>query len=73
MTEPNKDFISRRCQLCGGVDCGSMALSSLRLICGYGADHDMERVDLTICGRCADRIYNKARKRVKVHRKKTRL
>lgn len=58
MTEPNKDFISRRCQLCGGVDCGSMALSRLRLDCGYGSLNDMESLDLVICGECADKIYN---------------
>lgn len=71
MNTRNGDFISRRCQLCGGSDCGDAALSSLRLICGYGADHDMESIKLTICGACADKIYNNIRKVVRKHKHNT--
>lgn len=53
----NDDFISKRCDICGGEDCAGAALSRLRLICGYGSAYDMERVELAICGECADKIY----------------
>ena len=53
----NDDFIAKRCDICGGEDCAGAALSRLRLICGYGSAYDMERVELTICGKCADKIY----------------
>lgn len=46
-----------RCEVCGGEDCGGMALSNLRLSFGYGSLYDGERVELTICGKCADKLY----------------
>lgn len=57
MPERNGDFIVKRCDICGGDDCAGAALSQLRLTCGYGSYHDMEQVELTICGECADKIY----------------
>lgn len=57
MIGQNDDFIAKRCDICGGEDCCGAALSRLRLICGYGSAHDMERVELAICGECADKIY----------------
>lgn len=57
MIGQNDDFIAKRCDICGGEDCAGAALSRLRLICGYGSAYDTERVELTICGECADKIY----------------
>lgn len=57
MLERNGDFINTRCEICGGEDCAGTALSRLRLICGYGSRYDGERIELTICGECADKIY----------------
>ena len=58
MLERNSDFIHTRCEICGGEDCAGVALSRLRLLCGYGSAHDGERVELTVCGNCADNLYN---------------
>lgn len=66
MDERNDDFIMQRCDICGGEDCAGVALSKLRLICGYGSVHDMERVELTICGECSDRIYTLIKKESEV-------
>ncbi len=54
-----------RCALCGGEDCAGAALSRLRLICGYGSTNDGERVELTICGGCADWILGLIQSRMK--------
>lgn len=47
-----------KCCLCGGDDCAGVALSRLRLLCGYGSRYDGERIELDICGDCADRILD---------------
>lgn len=58
ITIRNGDFINTRCEICGGKDCAGAALSRLRLLCGYGSRYDGERIELTICGDCADRILD---------------
>lgn len=58
MLERNADFIHTRCEICGGEDCAGVALSRLRLLCGYGSRCDGERIELAICGDCADRILD---------------
>lgn len=58
MLERNDDFTNTRCEICGGEDCAGVALSRLRLLCGYGSTHDGERVELTVCGNCADNLLN---------------
>lgn len=50
-------FIGKHCEVCGGEDCGGAALSVLRLTFGYGSENDGERVELALCGDCADRLY----------------
>lgn len=57
LEEQNRGFIGRRCQICGGEDVCGNAVSRLRLMCGYGSAYDGERVELTLCGSCADKIY----------------
>lgn len=56
--EQNMGFIKVRCEICGGEDCAGVALSRLRLLYGYGSTHDGERVELTVCGNCADNLFN---------------
>lgn len=58
LNRQNDVFIAKLCDICGGDDCAGAALSQLRLTCGYGSFHDMEQVELTICGECADKIYD---------------
>lgn len=58
MPERNGNFIHTRCMICGGEDCAGVALSRLRLLCGYGSTHDGEVVELTICGNCADNLFD---------------
>lgn len=60
------DCIPTRCETCGGEDCAGAALSRLRLIFGYGSMNDGERVELTICGDCADSIHDLIRSKIKV-------
>ena len=55
-----------RCKICGGEDCTGAALSRLWLIFGYGSVYDGERVELTICGNCADSIHDLIRSKIKV-------
>lgn len=52
------DCIPTRFEICGGEDCSGAALSRLWLIFGYGSMNDGERVELTICGDCADSIHD---------------
>lgn len=52
MKKQNGDFI---CEICGKPD---MVMSEIRLSCNYGSKHDGERVTLSICGACADKIFN---------------
>lgn len=54
MVERKADFIHDRCELCSKQE---IALSVLRLCCGYGSLNDSEDITLNICGDCADRIY----------------
>lgn len=65
MDERNGDFINARCEICGGGDCAGAALSRLRLICGYGSARDGERIELAICGSCADRILDIIQEKVR--------
>lgn len=58
ITTRNDDFINTRCEICGGEDCAGVALSRLRLLCGYGSRYDGERIELAICGDCTDRILD---------------
>ena len=53
----DEERIAASCEICGGEDCGGTALSNLRLSFGYGSLYDGERVELTICGKCADKLY----------------
>ena len=53
----NSDFIQERCQLCGGEDVGGIALSEIKLNCGYGSRFDLRSLWLTLCGKCADALF----------------
>lgn len=53
----NNIFIQSRCRLCGGVDIGDTVYSEIRIVCGYGSDNDFETIEVPICGRCADKLY----------------
>lgn len=53
----NADFIQDRCQLCGGEDVAGLALSEIKLSCGYGSSYDLQCVRLNLCGDCADALY----------------
>lgn len=53
----NNEHPHTRCEICGGEDCGGVALSRLQLSFGYGSRYDGEQVELTICGDCADKLY----------------
>lgn len=52
--QQNERFINGCCEICGG----SWALSELHIICGYGSMYDGEKLSLSVCGECIDRIYN---------------
>lgn len=54
----NQSFIQSKCEICGSTDVADMALSEIVLTAGYGSKLDGERVQLTICGRCADKILS---------------
>ena len=56
MEQSNHDFICK-CRLCGKTDVKDVALSELRLCCGYGSSYDGELAETYICGICADRLY----------------
>lgn len=55
--ETNLDFIQKRCQLCGGEDVAGLALSEIKLNCGYGSRFDLRSLHVKLCGRCADAIF----------------
>lgn len=55
--ETNADFIQDRCRLCGGEDVAGLALSEIKLNCGYGSRFDLRSLRLKLCGRCADAIF----------------
>lgn len=63
MDTGNDAFIDKPCAICGGVDCSFAALSYIDLACGYGSKNDGERVTLSICGRCADKLYEIIKKK----------
>lgn len=52
----NENFISNKCERCGGNDMG-YALSELQLLCGYGSRYDGEEIRIALCGKCADEVY----------------
>lgn len=54
----NHHFMQCKCEICGGTDISDTALSEIVLTAGYGSKLDGERVRLTICGRCADKILS---------------
>lgn len=49
----NRSFICR-CGLCRRE---SLALSEIKLNCGYGSSYDLQCVRLNLCGDCADALY----------------
>lgn len=53
----NSDFIQKRCQLCGGEDVAGIALSEIKLNCGYGSRFDLRSLHSSLCGRCADALF----------------
>lgn len=58
MDNANHHFMQSKCEICGGTDAADTALSEIVLTAGYGSKLDGERVRLTICGRCADKILS---------------
>lgn len=56
MEKSNCGFICK-CGLCGKTDIENVALSELRLYCGYGSDYDGEVSQIDLCGSCADKIF----------------
>lgn len=56
MEQSNKGFM-QKCSLCGKADVEDVALSELRLCCGYGSYYDGEVVEVSICGECANKLY----------------
>ena len=57
--ESNYSFVNGpgRCELCGGDDVPGGALSIVKMLFGYGSEHDAESIELAVCGECADKIY----------------
>lgn len=50
----NIGFINNMCELCGSSD---IVMSAVRLSCNYGSKYDGEKINLRICGDCADKLF----------------
>ena len=59
MEKSNFDFVYNLgpCELCGGDDVPGGALSTVKLVFGYGSRHDGECIELAVCGSCIDKIF----------------